>query len=39
MAEKSRAQVAYSDLREWMEEARKLGELKEVEGASLGPNI
>jgi len=39
MAEKSRAQVAYNDLREWMEEARKLGELKEVEGASLEKDI
>lgn len=34
MSEKLKSQIAYNDLRGWMAEAEKLGELKVVEGAS-----
>jgi len=32
-------QVAYTDLREWIEEARKLGEIREVKGLSWQKDI
>src|SRR5262249_61914946 len=34
-----RPQVAYTDLREWIEEARKLGEIREVKGLSWEKDI
>src|SRR6516162_11607567 len=32
-------QIAYTDLREWIEEARKLGEIREVKGLSWQEDI
>src|ERR1700730_4320815 len=34
-----RPQVAYTDLREWIEEARKLGEIREVKGLTWQADI
>src|SRR5262249_56971828 len=34
-----RPQVAYNDLREWIEEARKLGEVREAKGLSWEKDI
>src|SRR5262249_56178235 len=34
-----RTQVAYTDLRQWIDEARKLGEIREVKGLSWEKDI